>query len=143
MFLIEFAIRGCGSKVVTRLMPVLTGVDVTEIVIRQALGLRARVEPERARHGALHFLLFPPGRVAAVHGVAEALALPGVIEACVEPRPGDRIDAVHDGRSRPGHVLVWGRDRADVQRLIGDVRRRIRLDYEEATDVAPIELPSA
>ena len=88
-------------------------------------------------------LLFPPGRVAAVRGVAEALALPGVIEACVEPRPGDRIDAVHDGRSRPGHVLVWGRDRAEVQRLIGDVRRRIRLDYEEATDVAPIELPSA
>ena len=38
-YLIEFAIRGCGSKVATHLMPALTGVDVVRIVIRQALGL--------------------------------------------------------------------------------------------------------
>jgi biotin carboxylase len=140
VYLIEFAIRGCGSKVVTHLMPVLTGVDVVQVVIRQALGLRAPVEPEHVRHGALHFLMFPPGRVAAIRGVAEALGLPGVIDASVEAKAGERIDEVHDGRSRPGHVLVWGNLRADVQRLLMDVRRRIRLDYDDVTGVAPLEL---
>jgi len=142
VYLIEFAVRGCGSKVVTHLMPAMTGVDVPAVVIRQALGLRSHVAPTHGRHGALHFLLFPPGRVTAVHGIAEARALPGVIDACVETEPGERIGAVHDGRSRPGHVLVYGSDRADVQRLIGEVRRRIRLDYDSGCDVAPLEMPA-
>ena len=140
VYLIEFAIRGCGSKVATHLMPALTGVDVVRIVIRQAFGLPAPIAPSRSRHGALHFLMFPRGRVVAVHGVEAAKALPGVIDACVERVPGESVDDVHDGRSRPGHVLVWGSDRAAVQRTLSDVRKVIRLDYEDAADVRPLEL---
>jgi biotin carboxylase len=138
VYLIEFAIRGCGSKVATHLMPALTGVDVVRIVIRQALGLPAQIAPSRGRHGALHFLMFPRGRVVAIRGVEAARRLPGVIDACIERVPGDSIDEVHDGRSRPGHVLVWGRDRAEVQRTLADVRALIRLDYDHATDVPPL-----
>jgi biotin carboxylase len=143
VYLIEFAIRGCGSKVATHLMPALTGVDVVRMVIRQALGLPVRIEPSRARHGALHFLMFPRGRVVAVRGVDAARRLPGVIDASVEREPGDYIDEVHDGRSRPGHVLAWGDDRAGVQRTLADVRALIRLDYDHATDVPPLDLVHA
>jgi biotin carboxylase len=138
VYLIEFAVRGCGSKVATHLMPVLTGVDVVHIVIRQALGCATAIRPSRALDGALHFLMFPPGRIAAVRGVEAARRLPGVIDVCVERVPGESIDEVRDGRSRPGHVLVWGRDRASVQRTLADVRALIRLDYEDARDVAPV-----
>ena len=140
VYLIEFAIRGCGSNVATHLMPALTGVDVVHIVLRQSLGLPVRIEPSRARHGALHFLMFPRGRVVAVRGVEAARRIPGVIEAHVERVPGETIDEVHDGRSRPGHVLVWGRGRDEVQRTLAEVRALIRLDYEHATDVAPLDL---
>jgi len=141
VFLIEFAIRGCGSKVVTHLMPALTGVDVVRIVIRQALGLATpSAPPVRGRHGALHFLMFPRGRVTAVRGVAAARAIPGVIDACVERVAGDAIGEVHDGRSRPGHVLVTAATRAEVQQRIAQVRDAIRLDYDDAADVAPIDL---
>jgi biotin carboxylase len=141
VYLIEFAIRGCGSKVATHLMPALTGVDVVRIVIRQAFGLPVEIEPSGARHhGALHFLMFPRGRVVAVRGVEEARRLPGVIDVCVECAPGDSIHDVHDGRGRPGHVLVSGGNRAEVQQTLADVRARIRLDYDDATDVAPMDL---
>jgi biotin carboxylase len=138
--LIEFALRGCGSKVATHLMPALTGVDVVATVIRQAFGLRSAVKPLLARHGALHFLMFPPGTVAAVRGVEEARALPGVVDACVERQPGEPIGEVHDGRSRPGYVLVQGNTALDVQRTLAEVRRLVRIDFEGATDVAPLEL---
>jgi biotin carboxylase len=140
VYLIEFAIRGCGSKVATHLMPALTGVDVVRAVIRQAFGLPIEIEPSRAHHGALHFLMFPRGRVVAVRGVEEARRLAGVIDVCVECGPGDSIHDVHDGRGRPGHVLVSGGNRAEVQQTIADVRARIRLDYDDATDVAPMDL---
>src|SRR5262249_30178351 len=138
--LIEFALRGCGSKVVTHLLPAMTGVDVVEAVIRQALGADVRVEPPRGRHGALHFLMFPRGRVVAVRGVDEARRLPGVVDACVERTAGDDIGEVHDGRSRPGHVLAWGETREAVQRTLAGARSLIRLDYDRATGVAPLEL---
>jgi biotin carboxylase len=163
VYLIEFAIRGCGSKVATHLMPALTGIDVTRIVIGQALGVRTGIEhhgghggriplvfrsepprpqwcptPARANHGALHFLMFPPGRVTAVRGVEAARRVPGVIDVCVERLPGELIDEVYDGRSRPGHVLVHGESLADVQQTISEVRGMIRIDYEDAADVPPL-----
>jgi biotin carboxylase len=143
VYLIEFAVRGCGSKVATHLMPALTGVDVARILIRQALGLPTPIEPVHSGHGALHFLIFPPGQVTAVHGIEAAGRLPEVIDACVEPGPGDVIEEVHDGRSRPGHVLVRGRDRDEVQRTIAAVRRLIRVDYEQAKGVPPAGMPTS
>ena len=126
VYLIEFAVRGCGSKVTTHLMPRLTGIDVIRTVVRQAFGLSAPIEPVRALHGALHFLMFPPGRVRAVHGVDDARSVPGVIDVVVERGPGDIIDEVRDGRSRPGHLLVSGPTRADVRNTIDKVRAMVR-----------------
>jgi biotin carboxylase len=139
VYLIEFAVRGCGSKVSTHLMPRLTGIDVIRALVRQALGLAAPpMQPIRYLHGALHFLMFPPGRVAAVRGVEEAQGVPGVVDVCVEPTAGDVIDAVRDGRSRPGHLLVSGETPAAVQNVIARVRSLIRVDYEHTRDVAAL-----
>jgi biotin carboxylase len=138
--LIEFALRGCGSKVATHLMPALTGVDVVGTVIGHAFGVRSKANPLRGRHGALHFLLFPCGTVTAVRGIEEARTLPGVIEVCVERQPGDSIGQVHDGRSRPGHVLVVGDSAADVRRTLADVRQLVRIDFEDQSEVGPLAL---
>ncbi len=140
VYLIEFAVRGCGSKVVTHLMPRMTGIDVIRVIMRLALGLKTSMSVDRtqAPYGALHFLLFPPGRVAGVRGVDAAKRVPGVIDVCIERGGGDVIETVEDGRSRPGHLLVTGATAADVQESIAQVRRVVRLDYDHAMDVAPL-----
>ena len=143
VFLTEFALRGCGSKVITHLLPQLTGIDVVRATIRQALGLKTPLTATRQRHGALHFLMFPSGRVAAVHGLEQARAVPGVIDVCVERVPGERIDPVHDGRSRPGHLLVHGRSRSDVQATIAAVRSAVRVEYDDHREAVPAILPAA
>lgn len=140
VYLIEFAARGCGSKVITHLMPAMTGIDVIGWLVRRALGVRddARVAPQRGTHGVLHFLIFPPGLVSTVRGIEEASAVPGVVDVCVEPGPGDTIGEVCDGRSRPGHLLATGRTRDDVQNTIERVRDVIRIDYADAVGVAAL-----
>jgi hypothetical protein len=121
-------------------MPALTGIDVSAWLIRRALGVRdgGSVVPRRGSHGALHFLMFPSGVVSAVQGVDEARSVPGVIDVCVEPAPGDMIGQVRDGRSRPGHLLVSGPTREDVRRIIGRVRDLVRIDYANAVGVAAV-----
>jgi biotin carboxylase len=143
VFLTEFALRGCGSKVVTHLLPQLTGVDVVGAAIRQALGLKTALTPTGTLHGALHFLMFPPGRVARVHGLDEARSVPGVIDVCVERLPGEQIEPVHDGRSRPGHLLVHGPSRSAVQATIAAVRSAVRVEFDDHQQVAPACLPAA
>jgi biotin carboxylase len=140
IFLIEFALRGCGSKVVTHLLPAMTGRDIVGAVVRQAFGLRSELRPVQARHGVLHFLMFPPGQVQSVHGVDAASRISGVVDLTIEPGPGDRIEEVHDGRSRPGHLLVVGDTRGDAQDVVHQVRDLVRLDYADGTAAGPIPL---
>jgi biotin carboxylase len=140
VFLLEFAIRGCGSKVITHLLPQLTGIDIVRAVIRQAFGLTTPLDPTRRAHGALHFLMFPAGQVRAVHGVDEAAGIPGVIDACVEREPGDVIEAIRDGRSRPGHVLVHGDSREHVQDTLAGVREAIQIEYADGSRSRPLNL---
>lgn len=141
VYLVEFALRGCGSKVITHLLPQLTGIDVVAAAIRQALGLRASCLPRWTRHGALHFLLFPPGRVAAIHGVKEARALPGVIDLTIERAAGDVITETRDGRSRPGHLLVHGETRRGVAETIDAVRRAVRIEFHDGRSAGPLPMP--
>jgi biotin carboxylase len=143
LYLIEFALRGCGSKVVTHLIPAMTGVDIIHAVVRQAFGLRTDVRIARTRHGILHFLMFPPGRVTAINGVAAARALPGVVDLAIEREPGDAIEPVHDGRSRPGHLLACADSRDAVQDLVRDVRALVSLDYADRAQVGPIPMTEA
>jgi hypothetical protein len=84
--------------------------------------------------------MFPRGRVAHVRGVEAATRLAGVIDAVVERAPGELIGEVHDGRNRPGHVLVRGEHPAVVQQTLAAVRALIRVDYEHAAGVAPLDL---
>lgn len=140
IFLIEFALRGCGSKVVTHLLPAMSGRDIVGAVVRQAFGLRSELRSAQTRHGALHFLMFPPGQVRAVNGVDAASNIPGVVDLTIEPGPGDRIDEVHDGRSRPGHLLTVGATREDVQGVVRQVRELVRVDYADGTASGPIPL---
>jgi biotin carboxylase len=140
VFLVEFAIRGCGTKVISHLLPRLTRADIVRAVVRQALGVPTRIDIARGRHGALHFLMFPTGRVRAVHGLDEAAGMPGVIDVCIERAAGDTIEVVRDGRSRPGHVLVEGSSREEVQAILRAVRAAIRVEYEDGVHSAPFSL---
>jgi hypothetical protein len=83
--------------------------------------------------------MFPPGRVRAVLGLAEAKRIPGVIDACVERAPGETIDVIRDGRSRPGHVLVHGASRMEVQTILQAVRSAIRIEYDDGVRSAPLD----
>lgn len=142
IMLIEFALRGCGSKVVTHLLPAITGVDVVHAIIRQALGLRTAVERRRAEHGVLHFLMFPKGRISAFQGLDSARAIPGVIDLTIERTVGDEVSDVRDGRSRPGHLLAHGSTRSAVQRIVEQVHQLVRVQFEGGPVSAPLALPA-
>ena len=113
-----------------------TGVDLNAMAVAFALGEDADVSPLHAfgrRVGRRSCSSCRRvGRLAAVEGVTEAEALPGVRWARVYRRPGQVLEPLRRGADRAGAVLTTGDDRDEAlergRRAADAVRFRIDAD---------------
>ena len=133
--LIEIAARGCGARVVTDLVPAMTGVDLIRARIHQALGEEVDLTPTRSLAGLLEFLMLPPGVVRRIEGVERAKRLPGVLDVGLFVKEGDVVRTARNGTERSGFVLAVAEDRDGLLQISREVCRTIR--YEVDRDVSP------
>jgi formate-dependent phosphoribosylglycinamide formyltransferase (GAR transformylase) len=116
--LIEFAIRGCGSKVVTHLLPAMTGFAVPEYLLYDSFGIERKSELKRSDHGILKFIMLKKGTVKKISGLAAVKKIAGVIDIAIERKAGDRIDEIKDGRSRPGYLLAVAKSKSQLDEIV-------------------------
>ena len=126
--LIEFAVRGCGSKVITHLMPAMNGFDVMQWALASALGVDLPIVLNPAGCGMLKFIMLPQGRLAKLRGVENMRSSPGILDADIERKEGDIIGVVADGRSRPGYLLAVGSDREDLQHNVDNALSKLEVE---------------
>jgi biotin carboxylase len=127
--LIEFALRGCGSNVITHLVPAMTGFDPVAYLIRMALGHKGPIEFTKNRTGILKFILLRPGEIVEMKGIEHARRCPGIVDFDIEKKAGDKIEIVQNGRERPGYCLAVGSTRNEVERFIADSLSRVKVRY--------------
>jgi len=127
--LIEIAARGCGGRIATHLLPELTGVDLLDLRLRQALG-----EPVQMpvvcddRFGVQRYFEFPAGTVREIRGLREAAALAGVVHLEFAPQVGTVLGRVVSGDQRPGFVLTAAGSRAQAMAIADEVTRLVAVD---------------
>lgn len=109
--LIEVNPRPAGDQI-TELMDRSLGISTMELVVRQCLGetVADRLGAGPARGAAIRYLTADPGVVTEVSGLDIAAAVPGVHEAVVSVRPGDRVAELRANGDRVGHVLATADD---------------------------------
>lgn len=129
--LIEFAVRGCGSNVITHLIPAMKGFDVIEHLFLQAFGIRREVVLTKDRAGVLRFIMLRPGRITSIEGVGVARETSGILDLDIERKPGDVISIITDGRSRPGYLLAVADSKEDLELTVAAAEKRIRVSYAE------------
>jgi biotin carboxylase len=94
------------------------GVDLIEIALRQALGKPVPddlVHVGETRPVAIRFFtaapgILPTGRVAAIEGLEQVRAAPGVLDADLYLQPGETIRPVQVDADRRGYVVATGAD---------------------------------
>jgi len=129
--LIEIGARLGGGHITTDLVPLATGVDMVEGAIRLALGLEPDLLPRHGPRGsAVRFLQPRPGRVAAVDGLAEARAMPGVVGVEVRVGVGDAVCEITDCTRRVGEVIAEGPTVQEAIARAEAARNRIRVVTE-------------
>jgi biotin carboxylase len=129
-FLVETANRGGGVLTSAVIVPAVSGVDVSRLLVSNALGLPFAVAP-RPDGGlvVLTFFVFKPGRLKAVNGVAAATTLPGVLHLRLLVRPGQELVPPRSGAGRHGFAILKAADRAGLDRVYGAMLDALKVEY--------------
>jgi argininosuccinate lyase len=107
-YVVEVNPRLAGGMI-PQAVAVATGRDLIAELIALTAGQRPTRRPTRPGFASIRFLVpAADGEVAAVPDPSAALALPGVAEAAVTARPGQRIVRQGTFLDRLGHVIATG-----------------------------------
>lgn len=112
---IDIAARGGGVMIYTHVVPHVSGVNVNQAMIAQALGEPLRIDPLPVPRAAnIEFFSMPRGKIAEIAGAAAAAAVPGVAAIHFNLQPGDEVGPLEDKDCRPGYVVSLANTAAEV-----------------------------
>ena len=139
--IVESALRGGGVYISSHLIPLATGIDVNELLLRQALGEAVDVKAEMAKRkdAASAYVCFclKEGVIAKVEGIEKLHTLPFVQGVFLDRvKVGEVSHKVIDKGMRYGPILVSGQNRDDLQKNIETVKQTLRVFIEKDGEVS-------
>jgi len=112
--LIEMGTR-IGGNGMGEALGLMYGVDTVAAAVLLAIGERPELAPGPARHASVRMLRADhAGTLAALDGVPEALALPGVADVLVTTALGEPVGPYTECRAKLGYVLASGASAGEV-----------------------------
>lgn len=107
--LIEVNPRLAGGMI-PELVRAATGIDLVAAQTAAAMGKPVTLTATRSRHASLRFLTVDEPSVLTENPIPAVLALPHVVSARLDRRPGDHLPPARDFRDRAAHVLTAAPD---------------------------------
>lgn len=107
---VELGARMGGDCITSDLVPLSTGIDMTALVLDQAVGRAVTVPAPTTAASAIRFLEQPEGALEAVRGLERALAVPGVVDVALLKELGHHSSGTHASGDRLGYVIAQGAD---------------------------------
>lgn len=130
-FLVETANRGGGVLTSGKIIPHLTGVDVSSLLVANAMQTSYEVKPEsRETAVMLTFFVFPSGQVKRIAGVERVAGMDGVLHFSLLIAPGQELTTPESGAGRHGFAILAGRNREEIEALRANVQAAIEIEYE-------------
>jgi formate-dependent phosphoribosylglycinamide formyltransferase (GAR transformylase) len=129
--LIEFGIRGCGSKVITHLIPAMTEFDVVRFLIVNSFQIEQDIVLNKNRSGVLKFIMLDSGVISKIEGIQSVKKIEGVIDFDIERKVGDQVGLVKDGRTRPGYLLAVADNKFELNNIVEKVNKSFSVTYNQ------------
>jgi biotin carboxylase len=124
--MLELAARSIGG-LCSRALRFLDGASLEQLVLANALG--ARVTPHRLT-GAAGVLMLPvegAGVLQAVHGRADAAAVPGITGLSMTTPVGQTVSSLPEGDRYLGFLFAEGATHLEVEETLRAARRRLHV----------------
>lgn len=131
-YLIEFAARGGGGNISAHIIPLISGVDVTEMLIRMAMGENIPdVKPTKQDKAVvLEFFLLREGKVKSIHGFEKIQAMKNVVNSALTFKEGDILTLPPDGGARAGHFIAYAENDERLNSLCEKIKQTLIVEYE-------------
>ena len=142
LYLIEVAARGGGVFISSDLIPLSCGINVNELLIKIVMGEQVYIDTSAMHERASGYICFyiPAGKILRVNGIEALKKLPGIHKVYLNDLlVGKKTLKMEDKTHRLGPILVFGRDRQEIQETIDKVQNTLTVDVETVTGIAGIE----
>ena len=131
-YLIEVAARGGGTKLSSHVVPLMSGVDSNQLLIRMAFGEQINaIQPiAHERVVALDFFEFKSGKVKEIKGLDHVASMGGIVSVGLNFREGDVIKPASDDRTRHGYVIAYADTAEALHILLDKIHQTVQISYE-------------
>jgi carbamoyl-phosphate synthase large subunit len=131
-YVVEFAARGGGANISSHIIPMISGVDVNELLLRMAMGADiADVKPAKQDKAVvLEFFSLREGKVKSIHGFEKIQAMKNVVDAALSFKVGDVLTLSTDGGNRAGHFIAFAENDERLNTLCETIRKTLVVEYE-------------
>lgn len=128
--IVEVGPRMGGDLIATHLVPLSTGINYTQLIIRQALGETISLPETRQRGACIRYIERPAGNYLGVDNLDKILEHPGIIQAGIFIAPGSSLRPLKSSTDRLGYIISNGQtaDLADQLALQADEQLIIRME---------------
>jgi biotin carboxylase len=133
-YLLEIANRGGGVHTASKIIPAVTSVNISELLIRQALGENPEPPQGVGMHSSaiLSFFIFPPGPLSRIEGPDEVQAMPGVLHLHLLVSSGQEIEKPRSAGERHGFMITVGTTAEEAREVARGARAALQPVYEDA-----------
>lgn len=106
---VEIGPRLAGDYMTTHLVPLSTGVNMVEGIIKIALGEKPNIEPQFHRGACIRYYMEPvEGHIKEICGIDDAKAVNGVVNVSLMKNVGDEAVPLRSSNDRIGFVMAHG-----------------------------------
>ena len=107
--MVEMGARMGGDCITSHLVPLSTGINMTEQTIRYALGLPLDLEPKYQKASAVIFMTAEQGKLKDIKNVSKAYKIAGVTDIGFFKSVGDDCGEIKSSSDRVGFVVAQSR----------------------------------
>jgi len=128
--LVEMAARGGGFGVFSKLVPAASGVNISELLIRQVMGENLDLSGITSEKNIFTLKFFPiskTGTVTKIDGLEVASQIPNV-EVGSFVKVGQKVSHEYTDGSRLGYMLVKAPNAVMMRRLAGEVESLVHFE---------------
>lgn len=135
-YLLEAGARGGGSNLSGKIVPFMSEIDNYEYLIKEALGESVDEEYvkgkvfSRNKYVVMRFFDFREGIVDHVEGGDFLRDHPMLIDYQLEVKPGDQLKRPEYGRLRPGHFIIGGDGKSNVENEANMIIDAVKVVYK-------------
>lgn len=132
IYFIEIHNRGGGVHISNKIVPAISGVDVSECLIRHALGEKVIIKNKPdilSKFVLLKFFRFPTGEIKHILNKNEVKKNPGLIDIRLSVKEGDVVRDITNDAGRHGFTITLGNSLEEAYRISEEAYRNIEVIY--------------